>query len=41
MCNHWWRDDDGALNFCALDRGHAPECTNQAGWRYSETVEMI
>jgi hypothetical protein len=38
MCTQMWRDDDGQLQFCALERGHQPECTTAEGWRYSETV---
>jgi hypothetical protein len=41
MCTQMWRDDDGELQFCALERGHQPECATAEGWRYSETVEMI
>ena len=41
MCTGMWRDDDGELRFCALERGHQPECTTGEGWLYSETVEMV
>lgn len=41
MCTQMWRDDDDELRFCALGRGHAPECTTEEGWLYSETVEMV
>ena len=41
MCTQMWRDDDDVLQFCALDRGHVPECTTAGGWLYSETVEMV
>ena len=41
MCTQMWRDDDGELQFCALERGHSSECTTAEGWLYSETVERV
>jgi hypothetical protein len=41
MCTQWWVDDDKIAQFCALDRGHATECTTAVGWLFSETVEMV
>jgi len=41
MCTQMWRDDDDALQFCAPERGHSGECATDAGWLYSETVEMV
>lgn len=37
LCSQWWSDDDGNLNCCTLERGHAGECFSTAP--YSETVE--
>jgi hypothetical protein len=41
MCAQYWTDDQGKLNLCVLDSGHTPECQNEDGLSYSETVEMI
>ena len=41
MCTQMWRDDEGELQFCAQERGHSGECATDAGWLYSETVEMV